>query len=239
MPLYLNEEQAVTFFHIPKTAGTTIESWLEDSGKYQQLLFSQYKLEDILVTPQHLGYETVSKLTNGVKRPFSYKFAIVRNPFDRLVSEFFYRIKLGSISLGENPELLFSSWLIHNLTKYKKKPEVLDNHLRPQTYYVNHDVEVFKFEDGIQNVLDIVGAKLGIKSDIEVKSKKVGEKKSIYWTDAAINMVLDIYSEDFEIFNYSTDTSHFDIESAKYTNFKNNLTYISVLTKNKIVRKIK
>ena len=95
MPLYLNNEQAVTFLHIPKTAGTTIESWLNETGKYQQILFSQQKLEDMQVTPQHLGYRTLAELTKTLYRPFEYKFAVVRNPFDRIVSEFFYRIKLG------------------------------------------------------------------------------------------------------------------------------------------------
>lgn len=102
MPLYLNDEQAVTFLHIPKTAGTTIETWLNDSGKYQQILFSQKKLEGMLVTPQHLGYHTLTELTKTLNRPLEYKFAVVRNPFERIVSEFFYRIKLGSIQLGVN-----------------------------------------------------------------------------------------------------------------------------------------
>ena len=79
---------------------------------------------------------------------------MVRNPFERIVSEFFYRIKLGSIQLGVNSESLFSAWVVHNLKKYQETPELLDNHLRPQTYYVNDDVEVFKFEDGIQKILD-------------------------------------------------------------------------------------
>ena len=81
MPLYLNNEQAITFLHIPKTAGTTIESWLNETGKYQQILFSQKKLEDMLVTPQHLGYHTLTELTKTLNRPFNYKFAVVRNPF--------------------------------------------------------------------------------------------------------------------------------------------------------------
>ena len=129
MPLYLNDEQAVTFLHIPKTAGTTIETWLNDSGKYQQILFSQKKLEGMLVTPQHLGYHTLTELTKTLNRPLEYKFAVVRNPFERIVSEFFYRIKLGSIQLGVNSESLFSAWVVHNLKKYQETPELLDNHL--------------------------------------------------------------------------------------------------------------
>lgn len=239
MPLYVNNEQAVTFLHIPKTAGTTIESWLNETRKYQQILFSQKKLEDMLVTPQHLGYHTLTELTKTLYRPFVYKFTVVRNPFDRIVSEFFYRIKLGSIQLGENAESLFSPWVVHNLKKYKDSPDVLDNHLRPQTYFVNDDVEVFKFEDGIQNVLIAVGKRIGIQEKVEVKPKKVGEKKEVRWSPNAIKMVLEIYEQDFDRFNYSKCTSYLDVELSKNKVIKHEAFYRAKIVKKKITKKFK
>lgn len=239
MPLYINNEQAVTFLHIPKTGGTTIESWLNETGKYQQVFFSQKKLEDMLVTPQHLGYRTLTELTKTLNRPFEYKFAVVRNPFDRIVSEFFYRIKLGSIQLGDNAESLFSPWVIHNLRKYKNTPDVLDNHLRPQTYFVNDDVEVFKFEDGIQNVLNAVGNSIGIQEEVEVKPKKVGEKKKVRWSPNAIKMVLEIYEQDFDRYDYSKCTSSLDVELSKFEVKKHEAFYRAKIIKKKITRKFR
>lgn len=239
MPLYLNNEQAVTFLHIPKTAGTTIESWLNESGRFQQLLFSQKKLDDMLVTPQHLGYHTLTELTKELKRPFEYKFAVVRNPFDRIVSEFFYRIKLGSIQLGGNAESLFPAWTVHNLKKYQKKPELLDNHLRPQSYYVSNDVEVFKFEDGIENVLSSVADRIGIQGNVQVKPKKVGDKKSVRWSSTAIQMVLELYEQDFERYGYSKSTSSLDIESSMFRIKKHQAIYHTKLIKKKLTRKLK
>lgn len=239
MPLYLNNEQAVTFLHIPKTAGTTIETWLNDSGKYQQILFSQKKLEGMLVTPQHLGYHTLTELTKTLNRPLEYKFAVVRNPFERIVSEFFYRIKLGSIQLGVNSESLFSAWVVHNLKKYQETPELLDNHLRPQTYYVNDDVEVFKFEDGIQNVLDTVGERIGLHENTHVESKKVGDKKSVWWSSTAIEMVLKLYEKDFERFGYSNSTSSLQVVSSMFKIKKFEAIYTSKLIKKKLMRKLR
>lgn len=239
MPLYVNNEQAVTFLHIPKTAGTTIESWLNETGKYQQTFFSQKKFEDMLVTPQHLGYQTLTELTKALKRPFEYKFAVVRNPFDRIVSEFFYRIKLDSSQLGENAESLFSPWVVHNLKKYKNTPEVLDNHLRPQTYFVNDDVEVFKFEDGIQKVLRAVGNRIGIQEEVEVKPKKVGDKKSVRWSSTAIKMVLELYEQDFDRFDYSKCTSSLDIELSVFKAKKHQAFYDAKIIKKKVTRKLK
>ncbi|MFZ8144353.1 sulfotransferase family 2 domain-containing protein [Alteromonas macleodii] len=239
MPLYLNDEQAVTFLHIPKTAGTTIETWLNDSGKYQQILFSQKKLEGMLVTPQHLGYHTLTELTKTLNRPLEYKFAVVRNPFERIVSEFFYRIKLGSIQLGVNSESLFSAWVVHNLKKYQETPELLDNHLRPQTYYVNDDVEVFKFEDGIQNVLDTVGKRIGLHENTQIESKKVGDKKSVWWSSTAIEMVLKLYEKDFERFGYSNSTSSLQVVSSMFKIKKFEAIYTSKLIKKKLMRKLR
>ncbi|HBA57676.1 MAG TPA: hypothetical protein DCZ37_07400 [Alteromonas macleodii] len=239
MPLYLNDEQAVTFLHIPKTAGTTIETWLNDSGKYQQILFSQKKLEGMLVTPQHLGYHTLTELTKTLNRPLEYKFAVVRNPFERIVSEFFYRIKLGSIQLGVNSESLFSAWVVHNLKKYQETPELLDNHLRPQTYYVNDDVEVFKFEDGIQKILDTVGKRIGLHENTQIESKKVGDKKSVWWSSTAIEMVLKLYEKDFERFGYSNSTSSLQVVSSMFKIKKFEAIYTSKLIKKKLMRKLR
>ena len=239
MPLYVNNEQAVTFLHIPKTAGTTIESWLNETGKYQQTFFSQKKFEDMLVTPQHLGYQTLTELTKAFKRPFEYKFAVVRNPFDRLVSEFFYRIKLGSNQLGENAESLFSPWVVHNLKTYKDSPEVLDNHLRPQTYFVNDDVEVFKFEDGIRSILDQVSNRIGIIGNLQVEPKKVGEKKEVQWSQTAIDMVLELYEQDFEQFSYSRDVSSLKVDSSKLRMKINDIKYNSKIFKKELKRAVK
>ena len=239
MPLYLNDEQAVTFLHIPKTAGTTIETWLNDSGKYQQILFSQKKLEGMLVTPQHLGYHTLTELTKTLNRPLEYKFAVVRNPFERIGSEFFYRIKLGSIQLGVNSESLFSAWVVHNLKKYQETPELLDNHLRPQTYYVNDDVEVFKFEDGIQKILDTVGKRIGLHENTQIESKKVGDKKSVWWSSTAIEMVLKLYEKDFERFGYSNSTSSLQVVSSMFKIKKFEAIYTSKLIKKKLMRKLR
>ena len=223
MPLYLNEKQAVLFLHIPKTAGTTIETWLENSGKFEQLLFSQKKPDDLNVTPQHLGYDTLAKLTHGIKRPIEYKFAIVRNPFDRLVSEFFYRTKLNNISLGNRPEDLFSSWVVHNLTKYKKNKSIFDK-----------DVQIFKFEDGIQNIINTIGKALEIDVNGQIEAKKVSEKKEVVWDKSSVRLVLETYAEDFEKFEYSKEISQLKTSQSTIRSFKANSLYILYALKRKV-----
>ncbi|AMJ94146.1 hypothetical protein AVL56_07375 [Alteromonas stellipolaris] len=205
MPLFLNEEKSVLFLHIPKTGGTTIENWLSSTKKFKIQLFYGRPLEDTTVTPQHFGYETVSKLIGDFEESELFKFAIVRDPYERLVSEFFYRIKLKHLDLGRYPERLFSCWVVSVLKKAKRNPHVLDNHIRPQTYFTSSDVSIYKFEDGFERILDGVSENIGVTAPATIDSHKVGTKKEVEWTDSAIAMVKEHYAADFIEFSYNNE----------------------------------
>ncbi len=202
MPLYFSENQSVIFFHIPKTGGTSIESWLMNSMDCKQLLFNKFVLDDMLVTPQHLGYSTIKKLLGEDVFNKSFKFAIVRNPFDRLESEFFYRVKMGDIKLGKNPERYFSPWLIDAFNEYRTNPSIYDNHFRPQVYYYGQDVKFFKFESGLDVIASEIAKCLRMKEFSEMGHKKISERKSVIWSKKAIEMAREIYEEDFNTLNY-------------------------------------
>lgn len=87
MTVYVNKPPA-TFIHIPKNAGTSISNWLIDNcnghwlspqdyqGKHKNL----HQIIERLPTHKHLGF----------------KFAVVRNPWDRVLSCYFYYQKKGN-----------------------------------------------------------------------------------------------------------------------------------------------
>ncbi|MDP2537248.1 sulfotransferase family 2 domain-containing protein [Alteromonas stellipolaris] len=219
MPLFLNEKKSVLFLHIPKTGGTTVESWLTSTNCFKSQLFYEKKLEDIMVTPQHFGYETASKLIGDFDDSELYKFAIVRNPFDRLVSEFFYRLKLHHLYFGKSPERFFSCWVIHVLNQAKKKPSILDNHLRPQTYFTSSDVDIFKFENGFKTILTEVAKTICVDPPKVIDSHKVGVKKEVYWSSTAVDLVKNYYASDFENFNYDNQKTSDNKQSSILTKF--------------------
>lgn len=206
MPLYLNKNKNVIFFHIPKTGGTSLESWLLENISSKQLLFDNFVQEDMSVTPQHLGCKTIKSILGTEIYEESYKFAVVRNPFDRLESEFFYRVKLGQVNLGKRPEQYFSFWLLDALKKYNKTPSIYDNHFRPQTYYVDNDTVVYKFENGIGNITSKIAKDFSIPHDSIVEHKKTSVRKPVYWSSKALHSISAIYNDDFVDFNYSQNS---------------------------------
>lgn len=221
MPLFLNEKKSVLFLHIPKTGGTTIENWLNSTNKFKTQLFFGRPLEDVKVTPQHFGYDTVSKLIGDFEESEIFKFAIVRDPYERLVSEFFYRVKLGHLKLGRCPERFFSCWVVDTLKNAKNNPHLLDNHIRPQSYFTSSDVSIYKFEDGFKEILHDVSQNIGVVPPETIDSHKVGTKKGVIWTNSAIKMVQEHYELDFIKFSYSNEKT----SKQRFNSLKDKLTF--------------
>jgi len=236
MPLYLHDHKRPTLFlHIPKTGGTTIETWLEEVYGSVPLFLSKEPSSNLESTPQHFGYQTLTTLLGDFNELPLLKFAIVRNPYHRLESEFFYRVQMRAINLGKQPEKMFSAWVCDVVNKAKSCPGLLDNHLRTQIYYYNDDVQIYKFEDSFEHITSDIAAKLNVEAPDSVNSKKVGKKKAVVWSNDAITLVNEFYKDDFTKFEYSTRSQQPTsiIQSAMFTCFT--LSY-SVLTWARILK---
>ena len=71
------------------------------------------------------------------------------------------------------------------------------------------------------------------------KSNKVGDKKSVWWSSTAIEMVLKLYEKDFERFGYSNSTSSLQVVSSMFKIKKFEAIYTSKLIKKKLMRKLR
>ena len=97
---------------------------------------------------------------------FALIFMTVRNPMDRLISE--YRLRKMML---EAPET-FSAWFERMLHGHAEDPHFLDNHIRPQVEFRVPGAETFHHEAGRAAIVQRIGAKLGInlaKPDITVE----------------------------------------------------------------------
>jgi len=117
----------------------------------------------MLVTPQHLHRAVTSKLFDDGF--IDYSFSIVRDPIDRLMSEYRWRLRSGVISRKLPPNmpkwkrkilrkigkmnLDFDKWVRVTLEDYVDYPWIYDNHIRPQSEFIAGVDTLFPFENGL------------------------------------------------------------------------------------------
>lgn len=215
MPLFKIRNQQVAFVHLPKTGGSSIEHWLEGQSE-STLLLSKLPAKSMRTTPQHISYSDIQLLTN--QQQFTLAFAIVRNPFRRLESEFRYRMHLNEKS--DEEAVYFSPWVLKTLRQFDKNAWIYDNHIRPQHEFFDDTVRVFKFEDGLLKVACAVSDVLKLETPEKLPHEKNSSKVPLFWTKEAIETTSEFYQRDIDVFGYEGFTNCDKNKTAKAPTLK-------------------
>ena len=154
MPILLKEGKAILFIHVPKCGGSSFEKEMEIRG-WKEIVsvrgINGKDLEFLRCTPQHMHAKILDSFIDINK--IEKNIAIVRNPFNRLLSEFSWQKFQGITNLSAN------DWLDTIFEKYEKNNFIFDNHIRPQTEFLFPNTKFFKLEDdGISKALEYIGA---------------------------------------------------------------------------------
>jgi hypothetical protein len=143
----------LVFVHVPKTGGQTILKYLKFEKKIRAFygrtkhVFENTKYGKKTTSGIEYSHYTLSLFKKYLNyKEFKYSFSFVRNPFERLVSEFHWRIRariscwpLQDIELKPSNFEMF----VHKLSEYKlsysEKDLILESHYYPQTKFVYLD----------------------------------------------------------------------------------------------------
>lgn len=187
------------FIHVPKTAGTSIERAFGWHGEKNLIgsLSPKYN-----VCPQHLYWKELEREFPQINE--YTKFSIVRNPFDRLVSEYCYAQQYKCRPSSFIKGLKFDEF-IENFLKLNKEERcfIFDRHLELQTKFIEgcEDLHLFKYED-LNSCFSFLTQ---IKEDLLIKHENQSLRKTwqSYYSEKSKCQVYDFYKADFDKLGYS------------------------------------
>jgi hypothetical protein len=203
VPLYRFPHRTILFIHIPKAGGTTVASYLRDHASVAQALFSpdmgKRRALGLPCTPQHMHGEMVRYLFGAGF--IDWSFAIVRDPLERLVSE--YRWRHRSVKPSEAlPDVL--TWFRDRRKEYATNPYILDNHIRPQNEFPLASSEIFRFEDGMDRVMRAVAERLDMPPPKQEEPRHLNSspEMALEMSEEFVAEIRDFYKEDYRLYGY-------------------------------------
>jgi chondroitin 4-sulfotransferase 11 len=190
------DKHKTIFIHIPKNAGTSIREYFG-----QSLSVVKYGIK------KHDDARAIHLKIRDSRRLYS-RFAIVRNPYDRMVSWYFF-VKLYMKSQKTNIEFDFKQWIKNPFKESYKKEKPYENWLnlhkdllfRPQYTWVTPSkwsVTILKYE----NLKEELNKFLEKEINLPIVNKTEHEYYLKYYDKESLDIVYDKYKEDFEKFNY-------------------------------------
>jgi len=186
-------EPLSTFIHIPKTAGTSIHQWMNGLKNFDRDLNNHIYEKCKRIAPSNKGHpirETIDKEFDELGTVFT----VVRNPWDRFVSAYFFMIQGGMLSSGTSFKHFVKN---KNLWKFISIKQVC---------YVEDTDIVMKFEnitEDFKQVQDFYNDYRHLGHERETKNRKKRKYHEMYENDKKlIDIIGNFYQEDVEKFGY-------------------------------------
>ena len=192
----ISDEHKIIFVHIPKNAGTSVK------GVFSKEFERPFK---------HKTIHEIKK--ESPKKYSSYKkFAVVRNPYDRMVSWYAYqkRFRLNNdlirtyeynstthsydvVSIEKADINGFRNWWGEQFDLFDK-----DRLLNPQYTWVDKTVTILKYENLNKELGDFLGKNIKLPNTNGTSRFDLLD----YYDKRSIDIVYERYEEDFKKFDY-------------------------------------
>jgi len=175
--VYVSEDRNLIYYNVPKCASTTIRHEL-------------------------FGQRTTASLLTPKRSTDQYlKFAFVRNPWDRMVSNwkmFTQRPKrLNQINLMvPKGEMSFESFINFSI-------EQANHHWQPQSLFIPENIDflgkIESFDEDFNRLLALIGRE---PRTLRKKNTTKGDDYWTYYSPELVRLVGELYKEDIERFGY-------------------------------------
>lgn len=195
-------EHRCIFIHIPKTAGVSVNAGLfgGDTGFHRTIA----------------GYQLIFSRLEFASH---FKFAFVRNPWDRVASAYFF-LKQGGLHEGDR------RWAAGQLSRYSSfedfvrgwiNPENIRSgrHFKPQADYLclpgkrTAELDFIGFYENLRGDYEHVRKVLGTGSELAASNvtRSKGKDFRVYYTAETQAIVAEVYRQDIELLGYTFDNS--------------------------------
>jgi len=166
-------EPLSTFLHVPKAAGTSITNWLKDN------------LSGVATSLHHRTRKEMLKEHTTL----GFTYCVVRNPYDRMLSGYFYKLKKAPIFVEQYP----------TFEDYVKKCD--DKVHIPQWKYFEKADLILKQENLIEDFKQIQDY-YKCYAPLPHSNRSEHNSWEQYYTDDLKQYVYKHYQKDFELLKY-------------------------------------
>lgn len=194
----LNGKYNLTFVHIPKTAGTSISKWVKEKDSSLTFLYDHPFYEDIREHEQ-------------IK---NFSFTVVRNPWDRFVSLYFWLSGPESSKEEISPEKFkeltklvrenfptFESF-VEEFPKMKQSKYNFES-ITPQNRWITPGVDLIlryeNLEEDFKKIRDIFNDHT---SPLPHRYKTKHDHYRSYYNDHTRKLIAKFFEEDIDLFKY-------------------------------------
>lgn len=193
------DDKKSIFIHIPKCAGMSMAKTI-----FGNLAGGHATLEE------YLNIFEPDCIANY------FKFTVVRNPWDRLVSAYFF-LKTGGLNSRDrnwfDEELADFESFNEFVTKWINRKNIWKmDHFRPQYHYMldkrqKIHLDYVAFIENIDEDFACIADHVGVSRALPESNKSMHRSYMDYYNDLTMNIVAETYAEDVTMLGYTFDNS--------------------------------
>ena len=136
----------------------------------------------------------------------AYKFAFVRNPFDKVVSQYLYRVRKNRTHLRSRP-MSFPDWVRLTLAERDPRYRDVERPFLPQTEWLDDGsggiaVDFVGRFERLEEDFAILARELGVEADLPWLNASERGPYRDYYTPEATEIVREAFSSDLAEFGY-------------------------------------